>query len=146
MSRETTERKKKSRRNDDNYKQQMTRSTEFTSYIIVNNDLNMSKGKIASQSAHAILDVYRFLITNSIDKKGWENNGEKIVVLKASFIEIKQILEQYSEYIHMKNKLNVFPVYDAGRTEVESGSLTVIATTPITEDVKPEILKSLKLV
>jgi len=146
MSQETTERKKKSRRNDDNYKQQMTRSTEFTSYIIVNNDLNMSKGKIASQSAHAILDVYRFLITNSIDKKGWENNGEKIVVLKASFIEIKQILEQYSEYIPMKNKLNVFPVYDAGRTEVESGSLTVIATTPITEDVKPEILKSLKLV
>jgi PTH2 family peptidyl-tRNA hydrolase len=121
------------------------KSNEFTSYIIVNNDLHMSKGKIASQSAHAILNVYRFMANNSINKVQWEQTGEKIIVLKASYNEIKQILSDYEERIPGQNKLNVFPVYDAGKTEVAEGSLTVLATTPITDDIKPDLLKQLKL-
>jgi PTH2 family peptidyl-tRNA hydrolase len=121
------------------------KSNEFTSYIIVNSDLHMSKGKIASQSAHAILNVYRFMANNSINKVQWEQTGEKIIVLKASYNEIKQILSYYEEHIPGQNKLNVFPVYDAGKTEVAEGSLTVLATTPITDDIKPDFLKQLKL-
>ena len=119
---------------------------EFTVYLIINDDLKMSKGKIASQCAHAILDVYRFMIdSDSINNKIWEHNGEKIVTLKASFNTIKELLDTYHERVFKKNKLNVFPIYDAGRTEVSAGSLTVLATTPITDDVKPEIIKLLKL-
>jgi len=120
---------------------------EYTAYLIVNDDLKMSKGKIASQSAHAILNVYRFMSSNGMENKAWENNGEKIVVLKASELKIRQLLAEYGELIvnKKKDKLNVFPVYDAGRTEVESGSLTVLATTPIMDSFKPETLKTLKL-
>ena len=41
-------------------------SKEMTAYIIVNESLGMSKGKIASQSAHGILAMNRFLLANSI--------------------------------------------------------------------------------
>jgi len=120
---------------------------EYTAYLIINDDLKMSKGKIASQSAHAILNVHRFMASNGMENKAWSNNGEKIVVLRASELIIRQLLAEYGELIinKKKDKLNVFPVYDAGRTEVESGSLTVLATTPIMDSSKPEILKTLKL-
>jgi PTH2 family peptidyl-tRNA hydrolase len=119
---------------------------EYTSYLIINDDLKMSKGKIAAQSAHAILNVYRFMTSTNTVNEAWEKCGEKIVALKASGEIIMQILSEYgTEHIAKKNKLNVFPVFDAGRTEVAAGSLTVIATTPISDDIKPDILKILKL-
>jgi PTH2 family peptidyl-tRNA hydrolase len=120
---------------------------EYTAYLIINDDLKMSKGKIASQSAHAILNVHRFMASNGMENKAWSNHGEKIVVLRASELIIRQLLTEYGELIinKKKDKLNVFPVYDAGRTEVESGSLTVLATTPITDSSKPDILRILKL-
>ena len=121
-------------------------SKEYTAYLIVNDDLKMSKGKIASQCAHAILDVHRFMMkSEKVRNETWEHNGEKIVALKASSTNIHDLMKEYGDRILDKKKLNVFPVYDAGRTEVVAGSLTVLATSPITDDIKPEILKSLKL-
>jgi PTH2 family peptidyl-tRNA hydrolase len=120
---------------------------EYTAYLIINDDLKMSKGKIASQSAHAILDVHRFMLSNGMENKAWTNHGEKIVVLRASEVIIRQLVAEYGEPIinKKKDKLNVFPIYDAGRTEVDPGSLTVLATTPITDSSKPDILRILKL-
>jgi len=123
----------------------VTTSKEMTAYIIVNESLNMSKGKIASQSAHGILEVYRFLLCNKIDYSKWINYGEKIVVIKASSEQINEYLSLYNEKIGSTNSFNLFPIYDAGRTEVENGSLTVLASTPVTEDKKPEFIKKLKL-
>jgi len=117
---------------------------EYSAYLIINDDLKMSKGKIASQCAHAILNVHRFMLSTKTRNESWEFNGEKIVALKASGVVIRQLLEEYGEPIP-NSRLNVFPVYDAGRTEVEAGSLTVLATTPITNDIKPDILNMLKL-
>ena len=120
-------------------------SKEMTAYIIVNESLGMSKGKIASQSAHGILAMNRFLLANSINHSKWLSNGEKIVVVKASNDIINHLLAEYEEKIPTSNTFNIFPIHDAGRTEVESGSLTVLASTPITDDKKPDIIKELKL-
>lgn len=113
--------------------------------IIVNNDLHMSKGKIAAQSAHAILAMYRFVKSNNINIRNWENSGEKIIVLKSTEKELKQILNEYSEHIIKDNTLNFFPIYDAGKTEVEPNSLTIIASAPITNDKIPDWINRLKL-
>lgn len=121
------------------------KNNELTSYLIINSDLNMSKGKIASQSAHAILNVYRFIKSNNIQIKNWESVGEKIVVLKTTQSNLIQILDEYQNHIAKENILNFFPVYDAGRTEVEPNSLTIIASSPITNDKKPDWLNKLKL-
>jgi PTH2 family peptidyl-tRNA hydrolase len=123
----------------------MSKTKEMVSYIIVNSDLNMGKGKIASQAAHAILDVHRFLISNKIDHKKWTTDGEKIVVLKSSRTIINQLLEEYSDKIPKNNTFNLFPIHDAGRTEVDPGSLTLMASSPVTIDKIPEIIKTLKL-
>lgn len=114
-------------------------------YIFVNEELNMSKGKIASQVGHAILEMHRFLINNNIDHSKWTNSGEKIVTLKISKQLINSILIEYNDKLIKSNTFNIFPIYDAGRTEVEPGSLTVIASTPITDDKKPDFIKKLKL-
>lgn len=130
---------------DDNIVYDTKKNKEMTAYIIVNESLGMSKGKIASQSAHAILDVHRFLLRNNIEHSRWTSYGEKIVVVKASESQLKLFLSSYENKIPDINKFNLFPIYDAGKTEVESGSLTVIASTPITDDVKPDFIRELKL-
>ena len=86
-------------------------SKEMVSYIIVNNDLNMSKGKIASQVAHGILDVHRFLLSKNISHDQWSNNGEKIVVVKTGQSNILNIYRQFQDQIPEKNTFNVFPIY-----------------------------------
>ena len=117
----------------------------MTSYIIINNDLIMSKGKITSQVAHAILEVHRFLLSNNINHDKWLSNGEKIVVLKSNSKIIENILLEYNEKIPKENIFNIFPIYDAGKTQIKENSLTVIASTPISNDKIPEIIKTLKL-
>ena len=122
------------------------RSTNEPSvYIIINDNLKMSKGKIIAQSAHGILKMNRFLMSNEINHQSWLTCGEKIVALKADLSIINELMITYAEQINKSNTLNVFPIYDAGRTQVESGSLTVLITTPITLDKKPEILSKLSL-
>lgn len=116
----------------------------MTSYIIVNNELNMSKGKIASQVAHGILEVHRFLILNNINHDRWLLNGEKIIVLKANSKIIKNIIEEFNDKIPKDNIFNIFPIYDAGKTEIKENSLTVIASTPVSNDKIPDIIKTLK--
>jgi PTH2 family peptidyl-tRNA hydrolase len=118
---------------------------EMSAYIIVNDTLKMSKGKIASQSAHGILSMHRFLLGNNINHLKWLSNGEKIVVVKTSQEHMQTLLSEYNDKLPTPNTLNLFPIYDAGRTEVESGSLTVIVSTPISDDKKPDWLKELKL-
>jgi len=120
-------------------------TSEMTSYLIINNDLNMSKGKIASQVAHGILDVHRFLLYNKIDHDKWLKNGEKIVALKTDKKTIDFLLKEYGESIIRENTFNVFPIYDAGRTQIVEGSLTVLACTPVTQDKIPDEIKKLKL-
>jgi peptidyl-tRNA hydrolase len=114
-------------------------------YIFVNEELNMSKGKIVSQAGHAILEMHRFLINNNIDHSKWTNSGEKIVTVKISKQMINNLLIDYNDKLIKPNTFNIFPIYDAGRTEVEPGSLTVIVSTPISNDKKPDFIKKLKL-
>ena len=107
--------------------------------------MNMSKGKLISQISHGMLEVYRFLNENKIDFSGWTNNGEKIVVLKTNNKNIEKILNEFQDKIPKINTLNIFPIYDEGKTQVSEGSLTVLTTTPISDDKKPVIFNKFKL-
>ena len=89
-------------------------------YIIINEDLHMSKGKIAAQSAHAILEMYRN--SNSKDKILWENNGEKIIVLRAPLSTILSI--------YRTSPIQSWIIKDAGLTQVQEGSITSLVIGP----------------
>lgn len=120
------------------------KSKEYAMYIFVNMDLKMEKGKIAGQVGHLCqritADIIRMGYEISpvpqeyIDYMLWESNGSKKVVLKAT-------QEQMIELIKMPN---VRYIIDAGRTQIPSGSMTVVGFFPSNK--MSELFKSYKLV
>ena len=90
---------------------------------IINDDLKMSKGKIASQVSHVamILGVESIYQFNTYDvpciSEDYEFTIGKSIVLKASQEWMETILKKYPWLAHIN---------DAGLTEVPAGSLTCI--------------------
>ncbi|KAI8610580.1 peptidyl-tRNA hydrolase [Chytriomyces sp. MP71] len=93
--------------------------------LVVNSSLNMSPGKIASQCSHATLGAVFRLGYESLQVRTWLGQGEPIIVVQAAK-EALGGLESKS----MGLGLPTFRVHDAGRTEVVSGSFTVLAVGP----------------
>jgi len=123
-----------------------TSNNDPTVYIIVNTSIaKMSIGKIASQIAHGVFALHNFLLDHNIDHNRWLINGEKIVVLKSDFQSMNSLIDEYEIKILKSNCVNIFPIFDAGRTQIEPNSLTILISTPITDDKVPEIIKSMKL-
>jgi len=115
-------------------------------YIVLNSDLGMTPGKMASQACHVVHLIVDEIIRNGLTSIStppefltylkWNNNCTKII-LKAS--ESKLL-----ELIKMKN---VRAFYDSGNTtQVKDGSLTCIGFFPCTEKEMKNILDDCKLV
>lgn len=120
-------------------------------YFIVNKDLNMSSGKTGAQIAHGA-EMFAFFISESINDRNsgepfenlppeaqltieWLATSFRKVVLKGSKKDFEKIKEQ----------LDVFLVKDAGLTEVEPGSETVLVTFPMRRSQRPKILTRLRV-
>lgn len=88
--------------------------------IIVNDTLDMSTGKIASQVGHATLEAFRQASGKKKDE--WLRNGQPIIVLKANYDILKDIIANATVRVHS--------IIDEGRTEVSSNTLTVVALGP----------------
>jgi len=111
----------------------------YKQMIILRKNLEMSIGKKCVQSCHACLGAYRNA-KKSVVKK-WESEGQKKVVLEVNSKE--ELLKLFEKA--KKEKIPCFLVEDAGLTELESGTITVLAIGP--EDGKKidKITGSLKL-
>ncbi|KAL6121199.1 hypothetical protein NUSPORA_01924 [Nucleospora cyclopteri] len=120
---------------------------EYRVVLIINNDLKMQKGKVISQCMHGldgILDQIEYAYSKrkrELLMKKWRANGSCKLVLKASEDQLKNIHKLLRE----KEEINYFSVYDAGRTQVPSGSNTVLAVGPATKEQLDEFTKYLKL-
>lgn len=104
--------------------------SDMTMYIFVNNSLKMDKGKIASQVGHVVQTITDELVTKSFSSKKnsidchnynlWNKTGSKKIILKATTEQLQQLKTlQNSRYI-----------IDAGKTQIENGSLTVVGFFP----------------
>ena len=110
--------------------------------IIVRTDLHMGRGKIGSQCAHAAvsavlnqINLYKNRITQ------WEFNGQpKIVLRVGSEAELNHIYKSA-----IANGINASRIHDAGRTQIESGSLTCVALGPDEDELINKITGDLKL-
>jgi len=113
-------------------------------YVFVNDDLKMSKGKIAGQVAHVVGLITEEIIRKSYETtKGvpdcysrymiWKTTGHAKVILKASQEQIEKLLNE-PETIYIR---------DAGRTQIAPNSLTVLGFYPSTN--LKEIFKDFKL-
>ncbi len=115
---------------------------ELKQAIVVRTDLEMNKGKIAAQCAHASLASY--LKVNSKEPeiaKEWIGFGMKKIVLKVS--GEKELLEYFQKC--KDNKIPCELIHDAGHTQVTPGSVTCFGAGPFFEEEIDKVLGKLKL-
>jgi peptidyl-tRNA hydrolase, PTH2 family len=107
--------------------------------ILVRNDLNLPKGKLAAQVSHA--SVESLLRSHKDDISKWRNEGMKKVVLKIE--DQKELLEykKKAEDIGLVTAL----ITDAGRTVVEPGTITCLGIGPDKEEKIDKITSKLKM-
>lgn len=112
--------------------------------ICIRKDLKMTKGKTVAQSCHATLACFRSLSQSVQGIKiinKWINRGQAKITLQ---IENEEHLEE----LWLKAKeLGVMacPIRDAGRTQVDPGTVTVIGLGPAPKSVLDQITGGLKL-
>ena len=112
--------------------------------ICIRKDLQMTKGKTIAQSCHATLACFRSL-NNSLNGpkllEKWLQRGQAKITL-----QIKN--EEHLQELWFKAKeLGVMacPIRDAGRTQVEPGTITVIGIGPAPKSILDQITGDLKL-
>jgi peptidyl-tRNA hydrolase len=88
----------------------------------------MSVGKIASQTAHGMQYIMEYYLKHDEkynDYRDYKADGSTKIVLKAPEKKLLEIQKKYPD--------QCFLVVDAGRTEIQSGSVTVLAFLPMEE-------------
>jgi PTH2 family peptidyl-tRNA hydrolase len=134
--------------------QSIARSTSPVKFILcVRSDLNMSTGKIAAQCCHATSAMERDAarsLAGGASEVGmnsaygeWRSgaHGEAKIVLDVPNAATLDFVEQGARALGVKT----FRVQDAGRTEVEPGTVTVLGIGPVRADVIDDVTGKLKL-
>ncbi|EGV65904.1 hypothetical protein CANTEDRAFT_102052 [Yamadazyma tenuis ATCC 10573] len=123
-------------------------SGEVRMTLVVRQDLKMGKGKGAAQCSHATLALYKKMSNpqspayNPEMLTRWEyGNGQAKITLQVPDQEGMDTL--FAQAISLG--VNCYIVHDAGRTQVESGSATVLGLGPAPKVVLDQITGDLKL-
>lgn len=112
-------------------------------YIVAKKHIKMSPGKLAAQAGHGVGSVCEFIYESSSkeDKENfqkWKTDARTKITLAVNsdeeFEEVKRIMT------HKK-----FIIADAGFTELEPGTETVISFLPMKKSQRPQLLSNLKL-
>ena len=114
----------------------------FKLVLCVNNELKMTKGKIAAQCGHATLGAYKLASKHCTSAlRNWEYMGQAKIAVKVEREE-----EIYDLMTRAKDAgLVTYLVEDAGRTQIAAGSKTVLAIGPAPVSVLDGITSHLKL-
>ncbi|XP_005394038.1 PREDICTED: peptidyl-tRNA hydrolase 2, mitochondrial [Chinchilla lanigera] len=117
-------------------------SGEYKMILVVRNDLKMGKGKVAAQCSHAAVSAYKQVQKrNPKVLKEWEYCGQPKVVVKAPDEETLLELLAHAKMLG----LTVSLIQDAGRTQIEPGSRTVLGIGPGPADLIDKVTGHLKL-
>ncbi len=111
----------------------------YKQVIVVRSDLKLSKGKLAVQVAHACLGAYKKSVSGI--RSEWEQEGAKKVVVKVP--DERELLKAFN--LAKEHKLPSYLVRDAGRTEVEPGTMTAVAIGPAEEGEIDSVTGKLKM-
>ena len=116
---------------------------EIKQIILVRIDLKMTKGKIASQAAHAAVSAQEIVrLKNKNIWKKWLFEGQKKVILKVNSED--ELLHFFKEA--QKVDLPCSLIHDKGLTQLPPNTLTALGIGPILEEEAKKIeLDKLKL-
>ncbi|KAI5304535.1 hypothetical protein KEM56_006383 [Ascosphaera pollenicola] len=93
--------------------------------LVVRTDLGMTKGKIAAQCSHATLACYKTLVASPTQKSllsRWEGQGQPKIALQVKSEDDLLMLQAQALSLGLCARV----IRDAGRTQIASGSMTVI--------------------
>jgi peptidyl-tRNA hydrolase len=114
----------------------------FKMVLCVNNELKMTKGKIAAQCGHATLGAYKLASKYCLSAlKNWEYMGQAKIALR---VDEEQEIFSLMEKARAAG-LVAYLVEDAGRTQIAAGSKTVLAIGPAPVAELDRITSHLKL-
>lgn len=110
--------------------------------VIVRKDLDLGKGKMAAQAAHAAVTatLYAMKHEKKIFRK-WLDGGQKKVVLRAENLDI---LYKYKGTLEGAG-IQTFLITDAGLTQIPPGTVTCLGTIPVESQVVDPITGDLPL-
>ncbi|MDT7861477.1 MAG: peptidyl-tRNA hydrolase Pth2 [Saccharolobus sp.] len=114
--------------------------------IVVRDDIKMGKGKIAAQVAHAAVSlVFEILNSNNSQWKEWLNlwlnEGQPKIVVKIKSLE--ELLTRFKKAKEMGIPVSI--IEDAGKTQLEPGTITCIGIGPAPNNIIDDITGDLKL-
>lgn len=107
--------------------------------ILVRTDLDMGKGKIASQVGHASVEA--FISSKQTIRDAWVKTGMKKIVLKIKNLDELKGYKQKAE----KEKILTSMIKDAGKTQLKKPDITCLAIGPDKEEKIDKVTKDLKL-
>uniref|UniRef100_A0A182QSL9 peptidyl-tRNA hydrolase n=1 Tax=Anopheles farauti TaxID=69004 RepID=A0A182QSL9_9DIPT len=115
---------------------------EYKMVLVVRNDLKMGKGKIAAQCGHAAVGAFETGVqkTPALIKK-WRNSGQAKIAVKVESEAVMMEIYQTAR----ANKLNCCLIRDAGRTQIEPNTKTVLAIGPAPVAALDSVTGQLKL-
>jgi len=106
---------------------------------VVRRDLNLPKGKLAAQVAHAAVDAVAKSDNKLVDE--WKREGgKKVVVEVADEPHLKEVRAKAK-----KLGLTAVEIRDAGRTVVSPGTITCVGIGPDEEGKIDPVTGSLKM-
>ncbi|HLC80007.1 MAG TPA: peptidyl-tRNA hydrolase Pth2 [archaeon] len=109
--------------------------------LVIRTDLEMGKGKIAAQCAHAAIEAYEKTLTqNRTWAEKWREEGMAKIVLKVN--SKKELLELFER---AKRQIPTALIKDAGKTQIEAGEPTCVGIGPAAENEIDKFTKDLKL-
>ncbi|KAK5710681.1 hypothetical protein LTR15_012837 [Elasticomyces elasticus] len=112
--------------------------------LVVRKDLGMSTGKIGAQCGHATLACYKTLVrANSRHPvlRQWEDYGQAKVALRIDSEEDMLMLQAQAISLGLCAQV----IHDAGRTQIASGSATVLGIGPAPKSKIDEVTGHLRL-
>lgn len=115
---------------------------DYKMVIAVRKDIEMGKGKMAAQVAHAAVTC----AINSFQKDNetyqlWFIEGQRKVVVKVDDLNALYALSASA----VNKDIEVSLIRDAGRTQIEEGTITCVGIGPDLSSKIDEITKNLKL-
>ncbi|KAH7075329.1 peptidyl-tRNA hydrolase PTH2-domain-containing protein [Paraphoma chrysanthemicola] len=112
--------------------------------LVVRTDLGMTKGKIGAQCGHATLACYKHFLKNAPNSpilRRWEYLGQAKVALQIKSEEELELLQAQALSLGLVAHI----IHDAGRTQIASGSATVLGIGPAPKSVIDQVTGHLKL-
>ncbi|MCQ4153554.1 MAG: peptidyl-tRNA hydrolase [Archaeoglobales archaeon] len=107
--------------------------------IVVRDDLELSRGKLAVQVAHA--SILGFLKSDKEKRERWLCEGQKKIVLRVKNLEELFLIRDKAE----REKIPTAIVEDAGLTEIPPGTITAVVLGPDEEKKIDKITGNLPL-